>query len=65
MKTAINEQEAGDVSSYLIGAGVNRGQPAEEALVRRGRVLPRRPVARHVEGVADHQLTLVTCRLSE
>lgn len=43
----------------LIGAGVDCGQPAEEALVRCGRVLTRRPVPRHVVGVGDHQLSAV------
>lgn len=43
----------------LIGAGVRRGQPAEEALISCGRVLTRRPVPRHVVGVGDHQLSAV------
>lgn len=43
----------------LIGACVNCGQPAEEALVRCGRVLTRRPIPGHVVGVGDHQLSAV------
>lgn len=43
----------------LIGAGVRRGQPTEEALVSCGRVLTRRPVPRHVVGIGDHQLSTV------
>lgn len=41
----------------LIGAGVRCGQPAEEALIRSGRVLARRPVPGHVVRVGDHQLS--------
>lgn len=51
--------EEGDRAPNLIGAGVRRGQPAEEALVGGGRVLARRPVPRHVVGVGDHQLAAV------
>lgn len=40
----------------MVSAGVDCGQPAEEALVRRGGVLARSPVPGHVEGVSDHQL---------
>lgn len=47
---------------HLVGAGVRCGQPAEEALVRSGRVLARCPVARHVIGVGDHQLSSVEVR---
>lgn len=46
----------------LIGAGVRRGQPAEDALISRGRVLTRLPVPRHVVGVGDHQLSAVEVR---
>lgn len=44
---------------YLIGAGIGDGQPTEEALVRGGRVLLRRPVAGHVKRIRDHQLSTV------
>lgn len=43
----------------LVGAGVRRGQPAEKAVVRGGRVLAGCPVAGHVERVSDHHLPTV------
>lgn len=43
----------------VVGAGIDGGEPAEEAVVRGGRVFPRSPVSRHVEGVRDHQLPAV------
>lgn len=42
---------------HLVGAGVGCGQPAEEALIRSGRVLARSPVTRHVKRVGDHQFS--------
>ena len=44
------------VGHHLVGAGVHRGQPAEEAFIGRRGVLARGPVPRHVERVGDHQL---------
>ena len=44
------------VGHHLVGAGVDRGQPAEEAFVGRRGVLARCPVTGHVERVGDHQL---------
>lgn len=55
----------GGRGSDLIGAGVRCGQPAEEAFVRGGRVLARRPVARHVVRVGDHQLPSVQVRTED
>lgn len=40
----------------VVGAGVDGGEPAEEAVVRGGGVLASSPVSCHVEGVCDHQL---------
>jgi len=47
------------VEGDLIGAGVCCGQPAEEALIRSGCVLTRRPVPGHIIRVGDHQLSSV------
>lgn len=42
-----------------VGGGVDRGQPAEEAVVCCGGVLAWSPILGHVEGVSDHQLSSV------
>lgn len=43
----------------LVGAGIDRGQPAEETIVRCRGVIARCPVFSPVEGVGDHQFTPV------
>ena len=50
------------VGHHQVGGGVDGGQPAEEGVVRRGRVLLRGPVAGAVEGIRDHQLAAVEVR---
>lgn len=45
------------VGHHMVGAGVNGGQPAEKAVIGRGRVLFRGPVFGHVKRVRDHQLS--------
>lgn len=45
------------VGHDLVGAGVDRGQPAEEAVVGGGSVLVGGPVPGHVKWVGDHQLS--------
>lgn len=41
----------------VVGAGVDGGEPAEEAVIRGGGVFAWSPVSRHVERVRHHQLT--------
>lgn len=41
----------------VVGAGVDGGEPAEEAVIRSGGVFAWSPVSRHVERVRYHQLT--------
>lgn len=47
------------VGHHQVGGGVDGGEPAEEGVVRRGRVLLRGPVPGAVEGVRHHQLAAV------
>jgi len=47
------------VGHHQVSGGVDGGQPAEESVVRRGRVLLGGPVPGAVVGVRDHQLSPV------
>ena len=47
------------VGHHQVGGGVDGGQPAEEGVIRRGRVLVRNPVPGAVVGIRDHQLSTV------
>lgn len=47
------------VGHRQVGGGIDGGQPAEEGVVRRRRVLLGGPVPGAVEGVGDHQLPAV------
>ena len=47
------------VGHHQVGGGVDSGEPAEEAVVARWRVLFGDPVTGAVKGIGDHQLTPV------
>lgn len=62
LKVLVVADAAVRVGHHQVGRGVDGGQPAEESVVRRGRVLLRGPVTGTVEGIRDHQFSPVEVR---